>query len=296
MSGFRDGHVRIDDCRVHVVEAGDPDAPPIVLLHGWPQSWLEWRELMALAAADGFRVIAVDLPGVGGSSPATANGFKRELASVVHSLIEQLDLDRATLVGHDIGGMTAYAYLRSYDDVASVVILDVVIPGIAPWDEVIRNPYIWHFALHAIPALPELLVQGHQAQYFDYFFDVLAVDRTRITPDARRAYAHAYASEDALRAGFDFYRAFPHDAEHNLAGLDATTNTPVLYLRGAGSRGDIDSYAQGLRAVGVPTLTAKLVAGAGHFIPEEQPAELWRLIHEFVTTTASEPGKPAPSQ
>jgi pimeloyl-ACP methyl ester carboxylesterase len=283
MSNFRHAQVRVGECRLHVVEAGDPHGPPIVLLHGWPQSWVEWRDVMT-RAADDFRVIAIDLPGIGESPSATADGSKQALAAVVHGLIEKLELDGATLVGHDIGGMIAYAHLRHYHDVARIAILDVVIPGIDPWDEVIRNPYIWHFALHAIPALPELLVQGHQAPYFDYFFDALAVDPSRITPEARAAYAQAYASDAALTAGFDFYRAFPQDAQHNLADAGTSTDTPVLYVRGEGSRGDIDSYAQGLRTAGVRALTPKLIPDAGHFIPDEQPAALWQLIHEFIAT------------
>jgi hypothetical protein len=116
------------------------------------------------------------------------------------------------------------------------VIIDVAIPGLDPWQEVVRNPYIWHFAFHAIPALPELLTRGRQGPYFDYFFDVLAADPARITPDARAAYAQAYATDAALTAGFGFYRAFPQDTQDNLAGSGAATGTPVHYTRGAASR------------------------------------------------------------
>jgi pimeloyl-ACP methyl ester carboxylesterase len=242
---------------------------------------------MTLAARE-FRAIAIDLPGIGESTPPVTGSSKRALAAIVHGLIEQLDLKGATLVGHDIGGMIAYAYLRRYKDVAGVVIIDVVIPGLDPWDEVIRNPYIWHFAFHTITRLPELLVQGHQAPYLDYFFDVLAVNPARITPYARAAYARAYASDDALTAGFDFYRAFPQDARDNLGVVGAETRTPVLYLRGAGSRGDLESYAQGLRSAGVTKLTARQIPDAGHFIPDEQPADLWRAIHEFIATPVNE--------
>ncbi len=287
MSIFRHEQILVEGISLHMVQAGNPSAQPIVLLHGWPQSWIEWQEVMSLAAGE-FRAIAIDLPGIGGSTPPVADSSKRALAAVVHGLIEQLDLKGATLVGHDVGGMIAYAYLRRYEDVAGVVIIDVVIPGLDPWDEVIRNPYIWHFAFHAIPRLPELLVQGHQTPYLDYFFDILAVNRARITPGQRATYALAYASDDALTAGFDLYRAFPQDASDNLRGFGAKTRTPVLYLRGAGSRGDLESYAHGLRTAGVTNLATKLIPDAGHFIPDEQPADLWKAIHEFIATPANE--------
>jgi pimeloyl-ACP methyl ester carboxylesterase len=151
---------------------------------------------------------------------------------------------------------------------------------------VIRNPYIWHFAFHAIPQLPELLVQGHQAAYLDYFFDILAANPGRITAEARATYARAYRSDEALTAGFDFYRSLPQDANDNLAGTRDETATPVLYVRGAHSRGDLESYAQGLQAGGVKNLTTKLIPDAGHFIPQEQPADLWQAIHRFIENQA----------
>ena len=286
MSDFRHQQIPLDRISLHVVEAGDPAARPVVFLHGWPQSWAEWQQLMTIAAGE-FHAIAIDLPGVGESTPGAVDGSKRTLAAVVHALIERLDLKDATLVGHDIGGMVAYAYLRRYQDLAGVVIVDVAIPGLDPWDEVLRNPYIWHFAFHAIPKLPELLVEGRQAPYLDYFFDVLSVDPTRIAPDARATYARAYASDEALTAGFAFYRAFPQDANDNLAGAREETSTPLLYIRGAHSRGDLNRYANGLRAAGVASLTAQLIPDAGHFIPDEQPADLWQAILEFIKAQAS---------
>jgi pimeloyl-ACP methyl ester carboxylesterase len=241
---------------------------------------------MELAAAE-FLAVAIDLPGVGQSSGSATGGSKQELAAAVHGLIGRLGLDRPVIAGHDVGGMIAYSYLRGYQDAAGVVIIDVAIPGLHPWQEVIRNPYIWHFAFHAIPALPELLTRGRQGAYFDYFFEVLAADPARITPDARAAYVRAYATDAALTAGFGFYRAFPQDEQDNLAGSGAVTDTPVLYTRGAASHASIESYAHGLQAAGIRQLTTRVIPDAGHFIPEEQPAELWRYIHQFITSEIS---------
>jgi len=108
-----------------------------------------------------------------------------------------------------------------------------VIPGIDPWDEVLRNPRIWHFAMHPIPARPERLVQGRQREYFDFFYDVLSPDPTRITAPARAAYAQAYAQDSAaLSAGFNWYRTLAQDAIDNQeASRQAAVTTPVLYVR-----------------------------------------------------------------
>lgn len=279
MPEIRHRHVQLDGIALHVAELGDPSAPPVVLLYGWPQSWAEWQQVMRLAAGE-FRAIAIDLPGVGQSSGAT-DGSKRALAAVVHSLIEQLELDRPTIVGHDVGGMIAYAYLRRYQEAAGAVIIDVVIPGVDPWDDVIRNPYLWHFAFHAIPALPELLVQGRQCPYLDFFFDALAADPARISSGARAEYAQAYASDAALTSGFGFYRAFAQDARDNLDDT-GSAGTPVLYVRGEASRGAMDSYERGFRAAGIRQLATATVPDAGHFIPDEQPEPLWQQIREFI--------------
>jgi pimeloyl-ACP methyl ester carboxylesterase len=135
-----------------MVEAGPSDGPAFVFLHGWPQSWRSWAAVMTLTASDA-RAIALDLPCIGDSTGPLEGGSKRELAALVHTLVDNLGLTDVTLVGHDVGGMVAYSYLRQYDDVARVVILDTVIPGVDPWNEVVRNPNIWHFAFHAIASL-----------------------------------------------------------------------------------------------------------------------------------------------
>jgi pimeloyl-ACP methyl ester carboxylesterase len=282
VGAVRHTQVPIGMSSIHVAEAGHADGPAVMFLHGWPQSWRSWRSVMRLAAPS-VRAIAIDLPGVGASLRLLDGGVKGQLARQIHTLIELLGLEDFTLVGHDIGGMVAYSYLRQYHDVARVVIMDTVIPGVEPWNDVLKNPHLWHFAFHGIPSLPELLVQGNQAEYFSYFFDGLSVDPSKITPEARREYVGAYHSESALSAGFDFYRAFLQDAQDNIAFCtSAATDTPVLYLRGAGEGGGIDTYADGLRNSGVRNLTTAVIADAGHFTPEEMPAEVWRTIHEFI--------------
>ncbi|MGI8334486.1 alpha/beta fold hydrolase [Actinomadura scrupuli] len=279
----RHAHVNIGDCALHVVESGDPHGRPYLFLHGWPESWCTWRDVMALAAPDA-RAIAIDLPGVGESTAAGGGGVKRHVAARVHELIQTLGLTDLTLVGHDAGGMVAYAYLRQYPQIARVVIMNTVIPGVEPWTEVLKNPYIWHFGLHAVPTLPETLVQGHQAEYFDYFYDVLSVDPSKITPESRATHAAAYRSDASLTAGFDFYRAFAQDARDNAASAtSAAIRTPLLYLRGQSEGGDIAAYAAGFREAGIENLTTAVVPDAGHFAQEEAPAEVWRLIREFAT-------------
>jgi pimeloyl-ACP methyl ester carboxylesterase len=153
--------------------------------------------MMATGSA-GARLIAVDLPGTGGSAGVSTDGTKTAVAGVIHQLIQVMGLTGVTLAGQDIGGMVVFAYLRRFGGLAKAAIMDVVIPGLDPWDEVLRNPYLWHFAFHSIPNLPELLVEGRERRYFDYFFDQLATHPAAITDAARNQYAAAYRAPGAL--------------------------------------------------------------------------------------------------
>jgi pimeloyl-ACP methyl ester carboxylesterase len=278
---FRHRQIGVGASSLHVVEAGDPEAAPFLFLHGWPESWRTWEPVMSLASRSALAV-AIDLPGVGESTGDPTDGSKRQLADTVHRLVAELGLRDLTLVGHDAGGMVAYAYLRAFHDLRRAVVMDTVIPGVDPWERVLRNPYLWHFAMHAIPNLPERLVRGHQRAYFDYFYDVLSPDPDRISDRERSASAEAYAGDAALTAGFSWYRAFPRDAADNReAGAGAEVSTPVLYLRGERETGRIEDYLAGLRAAGLVNVEPALVPGAGHFTQVEAPEETWRLIAGF---------------
>jgi pimeloyl-ACP methyl ester carboxylesterase len=278
---FRHEQVTVADSSLHVVEAGDPEAIPFLFLHGWPESWQSWRQIMTIAS-DRVRAIAIDLPGIGGSTGDPTDGSKRQIAVTVRGLIEIMGLQDLTLVGQDVGGMVTYAYLRMFQDLRQAVVMDVVIPGIDPWEQVLRNPYLWHFAFHSIPGLPEALVQGHQREYFDYFYDAISADPSKITAEDRAIYAQAYSTDTALTAGFDWYRRFPEDARANSEDTSqAPTTTRLLYLRGEHEGGHLEEYAGGLRSGGLARVESALVPNAGHFTQEEAPDATWRLIADF---------------
>jgi pimeloyl-ACP methyl ester carboxylesterase len=146
-----------------------------------------------------------------------------------------------------------------------------------------RNPHIWHFAFHAVPQLPETLVAGHQAEYFAFFFDALSARRDGLGPQARRVYAAAYAQPQALHAGFEWYRAFGKDAQHNRDAL-GQVKTPVLYLRGEAERGiELQRYVDGLREGGLAHVHGGLVPASGHFAPDEQPEAVASALRTFMT-------------
>jgi pimeloyl-ACP methyl ester carboxylesterase len=284
--GFGCQTLKLSDGEIFLTEIGDKEAPVVLFLHGWPQNWEAWRDVM-LQAGRTHRAVAIDLPGIGKSVWPSAPGHKRAIAAIIHEVIQRLNLQQVTLVGHDAGGQIVYAYLTQFDgELKYAAIVDVVIPGVAPWEDVLRNPYIWHFAFHAIPELPEMLVQGRQAAYFDYFFNATSARPGAIKSQPRQAYAEAYGARAALVTGFDWYRAFPQDARDNQAFRESggSIATPLLYVRGAKTHADISVYKAGLQASGVRTITTALIEDSGHFAAEEQPDRLWAAIAQFIQT------------
>lgn len=146
-----------------------------------------------------------------------------------------------------------------------------------PWEAVLASPYVWHFAFHAVPGLPETVVAGRERSYFDYFFDALTPDPTRITVEAREAAVVAYRRPEALAAGFGWYRSLAADAVANAAQQDAV-GIPLLYVRGSEEGGDIERYVAAFRKAGVTDVSSAVIAGAGHFTMEEDPVAVWRAI------------------
>lgn len=281
-SPLHHGQLALEGITIHVVEGGTAGLPAVFFLHGWPECWSAFEHVMVQLSKTAH-VIAMDLPGVGGSKEAAPCADKRTLANYARGVIEKLQLREVTLVGHDVGGMVVYAFLHDHpDEVERAVIMNTAIPGVDPWSEVQRNPHIWHFAFHSVPELPEKLVAGHEADYFDFFYDALSARAGGVGEHARKRYAEAYSTPSALHTGFEWYRAFSRDEEDNLAARGNAVHTPVLYLRGDSERAGLDSYLKGLRESGLRDVRGRLIANCGHFATDEQPDEVVKALRDFI--------------
>jgi pimeloyl-ACP methyl ester carboxylesterase len=268
---------------IHIVEDGAPAKPAVLFLHGWPQSCAAFLGVMRELGRE-THVVAMDLPGIGGSITAPRSNDKRTLARCVRGVVRQLGLRSLTLVGHDVGAQIAYAYLRAYPaDLRRVVLMNIAIPGVEPWREIVRNPQIWHFAFHAVPSLPEKLVSGRQAAYFDYFYDRISARPSAITTRARRTYTRAYSRAQALRTAFEWYRAFARDERDNRRVRHRPVTIPVLYLRGEKEPGiELGRYVRGLRQSGLRNVAGRTIPRSGHFAPDEQPQEVSAALRSFM--------------
>jgi pimeloyl-ACP methyl ester carboxylesterase len=227
-----------------------------------------------------FFVLAMDLPGVGESRGVPSTGEKTILADIVLTAAERAGAHDIIVAGVDVGGMIAFAAARDHGPrLSAAIIMNTVIPGVEPWSQVIADPRIWHFAFHAVSVLPELLVRGHERAYFDFFHDFLAGEPKRISEAMRAAFAQAYARPEALKAGFDWYRAMAKDAEHNTDPTDIST--PLVYVRGDADKRAIEPYVEGLKAVGVANIDSHIIADSGELLPLEAPEAFVDTLKDY---------------
>jgi haloacetate dehalogenase len=276
------GMVAVNGIRMHYVREGE--GPPVVLLHGWPQTWFCWRLLMPLLA-ERFTLIAPDLRGYG-LSDKPAGGFdKRTMAADVRALARELGHDRVALVGHDRGARVAHRYALDHPgEVERLAVLDVI-PTRAMFariDEQLARGF-WHWLFHLQPDLPELLVGGNIDAYLRWFFERWTHNRPPVE-EAVPEYVRAFSAPGALRAGFHDYRAtVPDDLEADDASAAAgdKLTVPVLALWGAtgltGKLPVVDIWREYATDV-----DGEAIGDCGHFLPEEQPAVVADRLLRFL--------------
>ena len=260
---------------IHYVTAGQ--GPPVVLLHGWPQTWWEWRHVIP-RLAEKYTVIAPDMRGLGDSSRPLEGYDKKTVANDIWRLVnEQLRHKSFYLVGHDWGGPTAYALAAAHPEaVRRLVILDVVIPGCG--GDFSQGGRRWHHQFHMTPDLPEALTQGREDVYLSWFYRTFAYRHDAIGPQDLKEYLRTYSQPGAMRAGFAYYRAIPQDIADNKVIMGRfKLPMPVLAMGGAVSyphgRGRGSEPEESLKRVAVD-VRGEVVAECGHFIPEEAPGLL----------------------
>ncbi len=273
------GYADLGDVLIHYVTAGS--GPPLVLLHGWPQTWYEWRHVMPELARH-YTLVMPDLRGLGDSSRPADGYDKKTVANDIWRLVhDRLGHQRFYLVGHDWGGPTAYALAAAHPDaVRRLVILDVVIPG--DGGDFSQSGRRWHHAFHMTPDLPEAMVHGRERLYIGWFYRTFGYRPDAISEADLDEYVRTYAQPGAMRAGFAFYRALPQDAADNAAIVKRfKLPMPVLGIGGANGRGRGAEVGESLRRVAVD-VRAEIFTECGHWIPEEQPARLVAALRDFL--------------
>ncbi|HEU4411792.1 MAG TPA: alpha/beta hydrolase [Polyangiaceae bacterium] len=289
-AGFAHAFAEVDGVRLHYVIGGQ--GPALVLLHGWPQTWYEWNRLLPDLAGE-YTVIAPDLRGAGESDkvPLPGGYDKHTLARDVHGIVQGLGHASAFVVGHDIGGMVAYAYAVDYPaETRALGVFDVPLPGVEPfWSQV--NSLAWHFGFHNEPELPEQLVAGREREYLTHFYDVFSMTPGVFRADEIDEFVRAYSAPGAMRGGFDWYRAFGADAAANAASQATKLTMPVLGLHGDRG-GTVGNFSvEQMQQVAVDVRGGGIV-GSGHWLAEEKPEELSQRLRAFLAEVSAAP--PAP--
>jgi pimeloyl-ACP methyl ester carboxylesterase len=273
----------IDGLRLHYVTAGPEDAEPLVLLAGYPESWFAWRKVMPLLAGR-YRVVAIDLPGQGDSDKPLDGYDTGTVARRVHDLVGRLGLTRYNLAAHDIGAWVGLPYALMYsNEVSRLALLDAGIPGVTLPDMLPIAPdhawRTWHFAFHTVPDLPEALIAGRERVYLDWFLRRKTASPLSFSDADLDEYVRIFTMPGALRAGLAFYRAVGVSAEQNRALVrDGRLTMPVLAI--SADQGSISDMAGPLRPF-ADNLRGETVSSSGHFIPEEQPEAVARLLGGF---------------
>jgi pimeloyl-ACP methyl ester carboxylesterase/uncharacterized RmlC-like cupin family protein len=278
---FSTRELPVNGTTIHVRTGGH--GPAVVLLHGFADTGDMWAALAAVLANE-HMVIVPDLRGMGLSAVPT-NGFeKMNQAQDVADVLDSLKIARADIVGHDIGNMVAFAFAERYPDrTTKLVMMDAPVPGVGPWDEILKSPLLWHFRFGGKDM--ERLVAGRERIYLDRFWNDFAADPTRFDEASRAHYAELYALPGHMHAGFAQFAAFDQDAIDNRAAVArGRLKMPVLAIGGDHSLGATMAFIMRFAADDVREVVVK---DAGHWLMEEQPQAAIAAIRAFLAGSGS---------
>ena len=273
---FQTQMIATNGTSLHVRSGGH--GPAVVLLHGYGETGDMWVALASALAAD-HTVIVPDLRGMGLSSKPAGGYDKKTQGNDIAGVMDALGVTKADLVTHDIGNMVGFALAAQHRDrILKIVLIDAPLPGVGPWEEILKNPLLWHFRFGG-PDM-ERLVEGRERIYLDRFWNEFSATPSRFSEAARAHYAALYAQPGAMHAGFAQFAAFDQDALDNKEFLAKGKLTiPVLALGGEKSFGLTMAEVMKFAANDVE---GDVVPDSGHWIMEENPTATVNLVTTFL--------------
>ncbi|MDV3459312.1 alpha/beta hydrolase [Sphingomonas sp. HF-S4] len=276
-SAFKTQEIATNGTTLHVRIGGS--GPAVLLLHGYGETGDMWAPLADTLMRD-HTVVVPDLRGMGLSAVATGGYDKKNQAADMIALLDGLKIAKADVVAHDIGNMVAYALAeQNQARVTKLVLIDAPVPGIGPWEEVLKNPILWHFRFGG-PDM-ERLVAGRERIYLDRFWNDFSADPKHFDEASRAHYAALYARPGNMHAGFAQFAAFDQDAIDNRALLARFGKLPMPVLALGGEKSFGDQMAAIMRTAAT-NVTGGVVPGSGHWIMEENPAATVKLVTDFL--------------
>src|SRR6516164_6650819 len=277
---FTSRYVDTGELRLHAVTGGE--APPLLLVHGWPQLWYQFRLIMPALARD-FCVVAVDQRGIGLSDKPQGGYDTATLANDLVALMDALGHQRFALYGTDVGMPIAYALAADHRDrVDRLVVSEAPLPRISPSPPLFLPPplnaMLWHLAFNQLPKVNEQLVTGREDIFFGAEFDASAGTH-KLPDDTVRYYIDTLKDPDHLRGSFGFYRAIPTTTAQNEQRKTRRLTLPVLAIGGEESAGAGPGNTMKLVADDVQTV---VLAGSGHWVAEQAPEQLLAALADFL--------------
>jgi len=266
---------------IHVRVGGT--GPAVVLVHGYGDTGDMWAPL-ATALVGNHTVIVPDLRGMGLSAVAESGFDKRNQAKDIADVLDVLHVERADVIGHDIGNMVAFAFAERYPErTSSLVMMDAPVPGVGPWDDILKSPLLWHFRFGGHDM--ERLVQGRERIYLDRFWNDFSANPARFDEASRVHYAELYAKPGRMHAGFAQFAAFDQDVLDNRAAVGhGRLQMPVLAIGGDHSLGSTMAYIMRFAADNVREV---VIPDSGHWLMEEQPKATVAAIVGFLSDRGS---------
>jgi pimeloyl-ACP methyl ester carboxylesterase len=279
---FASRFVDIGDLRLHAVIGGE--GPPLLLVHGWPQTWYAWRMVMPALAED-FEVIAVEQRGIGLSDKPKDGYDTASLANDIVAVTDTLGHERFALYGTDTGMPIAYAVAADHPErVERLVVSEAPLPGISPSPPLFLPPTLnarlWHLAFNQLPAeVNEALVSGREDIFFGAEFDASAGTK-KLPAETVDYYIDILAADsEALRGSFEFYRAIPTSSAQNAERKNRRLTMPVLAI--GGEESGMEGVEATMKTV-ADDVQGVVLAGAAHWVAEQAPEQLLAALTEFL--------------
>jgi pimeloyl-ACP methyl ester carboxylesterase len=274
---FHEQDIATNGTMIHVRVGGH--GPAVVLLHGYGETGDMWAPLAANLMRDHL-VIVPDLRGLGLSAkPVT--GYEKKLQGYdVSGVLDALHVGKVDLVTHDIGNMVGFSFVEENPGrVTRLVLMDAPIPGIGPWDEILKSPLLWHFRFGG-PDM-ERLVAGRERIYLDRFWNEFSATPAHFTEASRQHYAALYAQPGAMHGGFSQFAAFDQDVidDRAFVAKNGKLAMPVLAVGGDKSFGPTMAVVARDAFANVQEL---VIPDSGHWLMEEQPAATVAAIRAFL--------------
>ncbi len=267
----------VNGVKLHFVRGGTGE--PVVLLHGFPQTWFEWHRIMP-TLAERYTVIAPDLRGMGASSKPASGYDNRTVAEDIYQLVRRLGFQHISIVGHDAGAPVAYGYAAAHpDDVRRLVVMESVIAGTESPKMMEFAQSYWHMGFHAEPDIAESLIAGRERMYLSWFYRKFAYNSVAFTEDDVDEYVRWYSAVGAMRSALQYYRHGQQDVAQNKESKKRKLEMPILAIGGDHSLG---SNVEVLMQDFASNIRGSVIKDCGHWIAEEQPEELTRQLLAFL--------------